>query len=287
MAKNIEARSTLRLAKFAFFGSAATWLVMSIGGEGGYPTLPWVVWSLLVACSLFAASIGITSRSLATRLFAIASAGWVVGYAFFSPWIGSPWLAGELLAGALSAIGVGCSIRSFNTKEARAEFAPIAYRRTLLAGALVAGGIGLSSAAQAICQSAQLLAGESSFAGEVWGPALLGIGYIGAAVGVLRMRAWGPLLAIATAIGAVLCALPVLREAHLLGLFTVCSPGLLLATPLLLARLAKNVGPKVRVAWDGDVSESAAHAAAIIARGEASSDPTADEGLTRASSGHV
>jgi hypothetical protein len=161
-----------------------------------------------------------------------------------------------------------------HTESARAEFAPMRFRRSFLAAATgtvtfaaLAGGGALE----------YLRAGQLT-AGVAW--AAITASLLGAAIGVVRMRAWGVLLGAVTSIVMVAAAalVPAWRE----PLVWLAAPGALLALPVLLARLgaggsdppavrvATSTPPALRIAGDpaGLVEEAEAEADASPARAE-------------------
>lgn len=114
------------------------------------------------------------------------------------------------------------------TARARAEFAPARFRRTFLAGATsavcvaaFAGLIGLVTAWYFTPHTFVWLASAA--------------GLLGAAVGVVRMRAWGVLLGALTTI-FVLVSAAVMRDWDP-WLLQCAAPGALLALPVALAKL--------------------------------------------------
>jgi hypothetical protein len=228
---------------------AAAWAIMALraAGNAGHLLSLWTAWNLLAATALAVASLGIGSRSLVTQVFARGVALWVILLAL-PPWSGSSWLTLRLLTAVLSMVALRLAAPGLHTPAARAEFAPVAYRRVFLAGATAAVALGVSSAFGALWQAVAVLQGHTGgVSGAVWGPALLVIPCLASAVGVLRMRAWGVLLGAATAMGSLLCALPVLREVSLFGLAYVCLPGALLIAPVVASWFGRKRGLKVRI----------------------------------------
>ncbi len=115
------------------------------------------------------------------------------------------------------------------TARARAEFAPVRFRKLFLAGA---------TSAVAMATIPGVAAAEVLAQGRVvFGLFLLAItvGLLGAAVGVVRMRAWGVLLGLLTA--TVLLGASAVMPPLLPVLFVLAAPGALLALPVALARL--------------------------------------------------
>jgi hypothetical protein len=114
--------------------------------------------------------------------------------------------------------------------EARREFAPVGYRRLFLAGAIASVTAGLATGAAFV--GSLLGRGHE----ELWLGALSGV-MLATALGVVRMRAWGVLLGIVTSSAMMVGALLHLNDFTGTGYVLGALPGLLLAAPLLLARL--------------------------------------------------
>ena len=123
---------------------------------------------------------------------------------------------------------------SLHTAEAKASFSPVAYRRLFLAGSVAATTAG---------SVAGLFAVEALRWGEV-GAGLpliaLAAALLASAVGVVRMRAWGVLLAIVTSAATLAVGVLSGNEFVAFGLALAAIPGALLASPLLAARLAQH-----------------------------------------------
>jgi hypothetical protein len=216
---------------------AASLLVADVAHAG---VSLWTAWNLLAASLLAAASVGIVRRGVLPQIFARGVAWWVIALAL-PPWSDSMgWLSLRLVTALLAIAALHLTAPNLETES---------YRKVFLAGAAAAVAIGLSSGLGALWEAARVLEGRSSGEpGEVWGPALLAVSYVTSAIGVVRMRAWGVLLGVGTAIGSVACALPVLPQVSWSGLACVCVPGALLGAPLVAARLAERATPRLRVA---------------------------------------
>jgi hypothetical protein len=120
---------------------------------------------------------------------------------------------------------------ALHSDAAKAEFSPVAYRRVFLAGAVAAV---MTSAVVAMFAAAQLMwrAHGHGLALAAFAATLLAT-----AVGVVRMRAWGVLLGMVTSVAAFGAALFASNEYTAMGFALAAIPGLLLASPLLAARL--------------------------------------------------
>jgi hypothetical protein len=155
---------------------------------------------------------------------------------------------GEVALRAAAALASGAAIAfarpALYTNEARAAFAPVAYRSAFLAGAMasvVAAGTSMDLA------EFPLIFTPSS----PWIPVLfaLAASFLASAIGVVRMRAWGVLLGGATALVATLLALwsdSWAATAKVVAL--AATPGLLLGLPVLAARLRQSSTPPARSA---------------------------------------
>jgi hypothetical protein len=130
---------------------------------------------------------------------------------------------------------------ALHTAEACADFAPVRYRRLFLAGAVASAMTGAG---------ATLFAAWAMRWGEVrigLGLGALGVGLLASAVGVVRMRAWGVLLAMLASL-ATLAAAALLSggEGPAFALALAAIPGALLAAPLLVARVEAARGGRAR-----------------------------------------
>jgi hypothetical protein len=142
--------------------------------------------------------------------------------------------------GATSAAAVWLSRPALLTKRARAEFDPVAYRGTFLAGAMLAVATAWVTGSLALSDLLTM--------GDVWGGvglAALSAALLGSALGLTKMRAWGALLGGATSVAVVVASL--FAGAQLLPL---ALPGLLMTLPIGLSRLqndARDATPALRV----------------------------------------
>jgi hypothetical protein len=120
---------------------------------------------------------------------------------------------------------------ALHTDAAKAEFPPVAYRRVFLAGAVASV---MASVVTAFFAAEQL---EWRNRGHGVALVALSAALLASAVGVLRMRAWGVLLGMVTAVVALGAAVFSGNELTAVGLALAAIPGALLASPLLAARL--------------------------------------------------
>jgi len=119
---------------------------------------------------------------------------------------------------------------NLNTPEASREFAPVAYRRTFLAGAIAAATVGLAAGAGWL--------GDLLFGGrEAIGVGVLSAAMLASTLGVVRMRSWGVLLGVVTSLAMVVEAVLHANNFTGVGYALAALPGVLLAAPLLAARL--------------------------------------------------
>jgi hypothetical protein len=189
---------------------------------------------LSLAALLFLAALGLGRRSMLVQVLSRGVAWMVLAPMVVA--IVAQLLDGHLPDGsslffaATSAAALLLARPSLHTDGARAEFSPAAYRRVFLAGAVasVTAGTVVAVVAAAFATSAP---------GVGVGLAALAGALLASAIGVVRMRAWGVLLGIVTSVAAVATALFSPNEMVAVGLVLTALPGLLLASPLLAARL--------------------------------------------------
>jgi hypothetical protein len=117
------------------------------------------------------------------------------------------------------------------TDEARREFAPVAYRRTFLGGAVAAAAAGTIAALAAL---GNLVWGQPRVGLELGALAAV---MLATTLGVVRMRAWGVLLGLVTSVAMLVGAALHLGDFMAWGLALAAVPGLLLSAPLLASRL--------------------------------------------------
>lgn len=242
---------------------AAASVALAAAGAGlAYPALTLadsgVDWPLLAMAGLVAAAgVGLSRTSIVPQVLA-RSVAWLVLVPTASA-LGFELLRGHrpegLLAwlAACSASALLLARPALQTQEAHAQFGPVAFRRWLLASSTVSAAFGV-------------LAGMASCAALVFGNLGVGVGagalaaaLTASSVGVLRMRAWGILLGLATATAALVAA--VLPGTYAPALVWASLPGLMMGLPLLLrnvvgdgpgaaearARIAAEI-PRARVA---------------------------------------
>jgi hypothetical protein len=212
-----------------------------------------------VAAALSVAGVGLCRRSILVQVLARGTA-WALLLPAFAA-------SGAALAGA-SALALLLARPMLHTPIARAEFAPVAYRRWLLAGAV--GSVAGAATAAAI--------GLESLS---WGPASVGAGLLvlaasllASAVGVARMRAWGVLLGMVTSV-ALLVVAAFLHDANAVLAGALAVPGMMFALPVVRRGSAPRPGP-ARVRVVGPLSVSRVRVASEL--GSATlADPTAAE----------
>jgi hypothetical protein len=213
-------------------GTAA--LVTTAGGLAAIAVhdLRWIEWGLLASAGVVGvAGIGLARRSMTSQVLSRAVAWAVLApsalAAIFSTLFGHPeWMAAALAAGSGGALLLARPM--LHTAHARAEFAPSRFRRWFLAGATASATAGVFTG---------LFALESMR----WQPgigiplAALALSLVGSAVGVVRMRAWGILLAGLTSVITLVTAL-FMHWAPGLVLALATIPGFMLLLPVILAK---------------------------------------------------
>jgi hypothetical protein len=219
----------------------------SLAFDEGHLSSPAV---LVVAAVVAAAAVGLGCRSVLVQVLSRGVAWFVL----------APMLLGlveALFRGHLpdahvvffattSAAALLLARPALHTEAARAAFSPVAYRRVFLAGAVAST---MTASAMAFFGLERLLWGLFS---EPVGPGLALVAsaavLLASAVGVLRMRAWGVLLGGLTSVAALGAALLFGSSFLAIGLLLTALPGLVLASPLLVARLC----PGAPAAFAGD-----------------------------------
>jgi hypothetical protein len=137
---------------------------------------------------------------------------------------------------------------TLHTDAAKAEFSPVGYRRVFLAGAVASVMTGVVAA---------LFAAEQlEWHGRGHGLALLAMtsALFASALGVVRMRSWGVLLGMVTAVVALGAAIFSGNELTAVGLALAAIPGAILGSPILAARLRRPLGA-VRLAPEVTIEE--------------------------------
>jgi hypothetical protein len=177
------------------------------------------VFSQAVAWLLFAA----------TAIAAVAAV--VLGHTFSGPLTGIALASGAALAFARPAL---------STKQARAEFAPVAYRRWFLASTTVS----VAAAAVAGLAGLAIWSWDHHWESSAIGAFALSVSLLASAVGVLRMRAWGVLLSGATALLAIGTAL--FMRANWVGFEWAAVPGVMFGYPVLASRLRREATPRTQ-----------------------------------------
>jgi hypothetical protein len=120
---------------------------------------------------------------------------------------------------------------ALGTKEARAEFAPVAYRRWFLASSIVS----VAAAALVALVAVGSASWDHQWAASTFGLLALSSSLLASAVGVLRMRGWGVLLGGATAVAALVTAVA-MRGAEGAWLASFALPGVMFGLPVLASK---------------------------------------------------
>jgi hypothetical protein len=192
---------------------------------------------------LAAASFGLSRRSVLVHVLSRA-----VAWSVFAPTalatagilLGDHRFDGQLASLALASGAALLLARpALTTSQARAEFAPVAYRRWFLASA-VAAALTAEIVALAALDALQ-------WHHPVRGLAFcaLSVASLASAVGVVRMRAWGVLLGGVTALAALGSAL-IVGGGGGLGLAMAAAPGVMFGMPVLASRLRGDTGSAPR-----------------------------------------
>jgi hypothetical protein len=233
MGSEDEPRPLRRLAASASMGvTAAGFAVMGLQ-EHFFASERWGL--LGVAAMAGVAAVGLARRSVMPQILARGMA-WVVLLPSAAGTLGSLYY-GHLpeLSTAVVAASSGAALllgrAALNTPDAKREFSPIAYRRWFLAGAVSA-------------VTAALVAAFGATGELIWGSARSGLGFtalavvlLATAVGVVRMRAWGVLLGAASSLAMLGMAALSLNEFTTVASLFAALPGMILVSPLLVARL--------------------------------------------------
>ncbi len=218
----------------------------------------WIEWSLLAFSGVVAsAGIGLSLKSMVSQVLSRA-VGWMVFVpsaivAFASTVVArSP----ELVAlGLAAATGSALLLARpmLHTKEARERFSPVSFRRWLFA----------SSTASTVAGATLGMIALEAFRWHdhtlQWAAiGTMGASMIASSIGVVRMRAWGMLLGVATSLVAMVTAIA-LHDGAGLGFALASIPGFMMALPILLAARArakaKNGEARIRVADDAAATD--------------------------------
>jgi hypothetical protein len=241
--------------------------VAALARDGGF----WDGWVLAVGGLIGLAAIGLGRRSVLSQVLSRGVA-WVV----LTPMLvglGESLGHGRLpdahtvFFATTSAGALLLARPALHTDSARTEFAPLAYRRLFLAGAVASAMTAVVVALFAVEQLAWHHRG-AGLALAAFSAALLA-----SAVGVVRMRAWGVLLGMVTAVGAAGAALLSGDWYLALGLALAAVPGALLGSALAAARLRRDAtypslggSTRVRLAPEVPVEEAEDAAPSVFAR---------------------
>ena len=239
---------------------------------------------LAYAVVVGAAAVGLSRRSVLAQVFA-RGIGWGVLIPMVLATAESLW--SRHLPDARSAFFLTTSAAALllarpalHTAEARAEFSPVGYRRVFLAGSVAAVTVG---------STVGLFAAEALRWGETriaFALSALAASLLASAAGVVRMRAWGVLLAMVTSAAALAVGLLSGSEVVAFGLALGALPGVLLASPLVGARLRHALRPgavcnaplpaEVRIGGSDDVLPPVLARARVA--GEAEEQELVDQG---------
>jgi len=219
-------RRVLAAAALAASGTVATQLAVR------WSDLPT---SITMATFFTLAAIGVTRRSVlgqvAGRALAVIPAVPLLYELLVKQHASAPILA--IGGGAIAALALTRPL--LHTDEARAEFAPIRFRRLFLAAATVAFTSGT------LFSFASFESAAHGHVASAIGSALLGSSLLGTAVGIVRMRGWGVLLAVLSTVIAFTSA--AFFGVPLAAALLAAAPGFLVGGALATARLAPETAP--------------------------------------------
>ena len=235
--------------------AATVSLLAAAGGLVGvavHESQPWLFGGMSALAVLAAAGMSrrsvvaqILARGAAWTLFGPSALGAVVSLVFDGRFEGIPWA----FAGA-SGLALLLGRPMLHTDQARAEFAPVRFRRWLLAGAVASVAV---AAATGIIGALFVSVGELGS-----GSALLALtgALLASGVGVARMRAWGVLLGMLSS--AVVCVTALALQHHAAGvlLATAALPDVLDRLPdLIVAEIDRldQVGDANHVGASGEL----------------------------------
>ena len=207
----------------------------SLAFDGGHLSSPAV---LVVAAVVGAAAVGLGRRSVIEQVLSRGIAWFVL----------TPMLLGlteslvhwhlpdghVLFFASTSAAALLLARPALHTEAARAEFSPVGYRRIFLAGAVAST---MTASALAFFGLPRLWELTLEPMGSAVALLASAAALFASAMGVLRMRAWGVLLGALTSVVALGAALFSGSSPLAVLLVLVAIPGLVLAFPLLAARL--------------------------------------------------
>jgi len=222
-----------RGAASASLAAAAAGFAWSAVSEGDFLYLRWELAGM--AALTATASLGLLRRGVLAQVLSRGVA-WLVCMPAMAGLLGDA-LQGHgpdaAVAGFAASTGLSLLLSwpNLHTPQARGEFSPVAYRRTFLAGAVASATGGTLAALGAL---GNLIWGSRGQGVEL---AMLAAVMLATTLGVVRMRAWGVLLGLATAVAMLGEALAHRNDFMVWGYALAAVPGLLLAVPLLVSRL--------------------------------------------------
>ncbi|HEY1692056.1 MAG TPA: hypothetical protein VGG39_07830 [Polyangiaceae bacterium] len=192
---------------------------------------------LVFAALLAAGAVGVGRRGVMSQVFGRGVA-WLTLLPIAAG-MAATVLRGGVPDGRAMALGAATSAAlllarpALHTPEAKAAFAPDRYRRIFLAGAVAAVVVGAVFALFAVVP---IVDGDMSRPPMV-AVSAMALANLAAAVGVVRMRAWGVLLAMLASAASLGVGLVSGNAWEAFGLALAAIPGAVLGAPLLAARL--------------------------------------------------
>jgi len=154
---------------------------------------------------------------------------------------------GILGLAATSALALRLARPMLHTETARAEFAPVVYRRWLLAGGVASVA---AASACAIASVAGVADGEYAPAAAIF---VLGASLLASAIAVVRMRGWGLLLGMANAVAVGIVAM-FHRGDEAMSIGALAIPGLMFALPVLVRRAPAEAAPSAARSYPAELA---------------------------------
>jgi hypothetical protein len=250
----IEVPRWRRWAAAGVLATIPAWLIATAPGIG------WDFGLLTVATGLAATGLGLSRRSVLVQVFA-RGVSWLL---FLTTALGtaaillsSHRLEGRILALAMASGGaLALAGSALSTRKARADFAPVAYRRWFLASCMMSVG------AASVCGLALLDSLEWGSHDATIPLAALALALAGSAFGVVRMRAWGVVLGGVTALAALGAAF-FARSGDAFPVALAAVPGMMMTLPVILSRFAPSERPAPMVSLPIRVAETRVRVATL------------------------
>jgi hypothetical protein len=219
---------------------------------------------LSLAAVIALAGLGLGRRSVVTQVLSRGVGIFAVALATLAAFADRSLFLGGIALSASAALVLARPL--LHTRDAHEAFAPLRFRKALLAGAT--GTVAFS----VIAGLGGLVGLSRHAAGAGLGLVAIAAALVASAIGVARMRAWGVLLAALTSIVCISAALLVPAWSAILAALAL--PGALVIMPIVLARLGlgeplaeARVAPTTtrtaRIAVDPDPTAAETEATAV------------------------